>query len=77
MADGTDELGALIGELTTRAIVDPASRNRPINLYVTNYETVILTQDTATLTLSSTANWLWTASGSTVSLWGQAEWRSS
>ena len=77
MPDGTEELGALLGELTTRAIVDPASRNRPINLYVTNYETLILTQDTASLTLSSTSNWLWTATGSTVSLWGQSEWRSA
>ena len=75
MPDGTEELGALLGELTTRAIVDPASRNRPINLYVTNYETLILTQDTASLTLSSTANWLWTSTGSTVSLWGGAEGR--
>ena len=74
MPDGTDELGALLGELTTRAIPDPASRNRPINLYVTNYEELILTQDIASLTTSSTANWAWTATGSTVSLWGQAEW---
>ena len=77
MPDGTDELGALLGELTTRAIVAPASRNRPINLYVTNYEEFIVTQDTASLSLSSTANWAWTATGSTVSLWGQCEWRSS
>ena len=77
MPGGIDELGSLLGELTTRAIVAPASRNRPINLYVNNYETLILTQDTASLTTSSTANWAWTATGSTVSLWGQSEWRSS
>lgn len=77
MPDGTGELGALLGELTTRAIVEPASRNRPINLYVTNYEEFVLSQDTATLTSNSTSNWLWTAVGSTVSLWGAAEWRSS
>ena len=77
MPQDTNDLGTLLGELTKRAIPEPASRNRPINLYVTNQEEIILTQDTASLTLSSTANWAWTATGSTVSLWGTAEWRSS
>ena len=31
--------------------------------------------DTINLTLLSTTNWAWTATGSTVSLWGHGEWR--
>ena len=55
MPDGTEELGALLGELTTRAIVEPVSRNRPINLYVTNYEEFIVTQDTKEVYLADLA----------------------
>lgn len=71
------ELAQLLQDVTTRAEVEPASRNRPINLYATNYETLLPTEDTASLTVSSSSNWAWTAAGSTVSLWGHAEWRSA
>lgn len=38
MPQDTNELGALLGELTKKAIEEPVSRNRPIALYAVNYE---------------------------------------
>lgn len=73
------ELAQLLQDVTTRAEQSPASRNRPINLYATNYETLLPTEDLAQLTVSSSSNWAWTTTGSTATggLWGQAQWRSS
>ena len=73
MPDDIGGLGALLNDLTTRAEREPASRNRPITLYLVNYENVTMSEDTASVTARSALSW--TSVGSTVNLWAQGEWK--
>lgn len=72
------ELAQLLQDVTTRAETPPGSRNRPIALYATNYETLIAGEDTATLTRKSPPFKWSSGTGATDDLvWGQGEWRGS
>ena len=75
MPNDLDGLGALINDLTTRQEQLAPSRNRPITIYSVAYETITMSEDTASATARGTLTW--TSSGSTTNLWGQGVWRSS
>ena len=68
------DLAQLLQDVTTRAETPPGSRNRPIALYATNYETLIAGEDTATLT-QKTPPFQWSdGSAANRLIWGQGEW---
>lgn len=70
------ELAQLLQDVTTRAEVPPASRNRPIALYATNYEELIADENVATLT-QKTPPFKWSSGTGAADdlVWGAGEWR--
>lgn len=73
-----DNLGALLGDLTTRSEVAPASRNRPINLYTTIIESMTL-QEAAVTGSVFTPPFVWNAgsTGLPNMEWGVGYWSTS
>ena len=74
MAD-TQALPGLLADLTTRQEQIPTSRNRPINLYSINNETVRPTEAFTSTTRTPPFKWSDGASADRL-IWGEGEWRS-
>lgn len=70
-----DELGQVLNDSLTRAEQAPDSRNRPISLYLTNNDSIQMTEDT--VSLGATTDVMRWYSGSTTSgldYWGPGIW---
>ena len=72
MAD-TQDLSGLLADLTTRQEQIPSSRNRPINLYSMNNETVNLAEAFTSTTRTPPFKWSDGVSADRL-IWGEGQW---